>query len=94
MAAPKNEEETPPMKEETPTVKTVQMVKYVGKGSEKILTEKDFHANGIRDQKTVRWHNFNGYMVPVDVFSEAALQLVVAQPTLEIVEVDADGTQV
>lgn len=92
MATPKNEQAAQP--EKAKVAEKTQMVKYVGKGSEKVLTQKDFHANDITDQKGARWHNLNGYMVPVDHFSDAALQLVVAQPTLEIVEVDADGTQV
>ncbi len=83
---PKNDEVAQPEK--------IQMIKYVGRGSEKLLTEADFHQAGIRDQKTVRWHNLNGYMIPVDAFSPQALELVLAQPTVTIVEVDADGTQV
>ncbi len=78
--------------EETPTTK--QYIAYVGKGSEKILTERDFHENGIHNQKAVRWHNGNGYQVPVDPLSADALAFILTQPTVTLTEVDADGTSV
>lgn len=95
MAAPKNEDPTPVITPEQITQPlTFKMIKYVGRGSEKILTQKDFNDSGIKGQKGVRWHNLNGYMVSVDDFSEEALAFVLSQPTVELVEVDADGTQV
>jgi len=71
-----------------------RVVRYAGKGSERRLSTEDFKRHGVEDQDDARWHNGNGYMVPVSHFSDAALEVVLAQPGLDIVKVDANGTQV
>jgi hypothetical protein len=75
--------------------KTTQYVKYAAKaGSERVITSADFERVGVKDQAGARWDNLNGFKVPTSAFSKEALDIVLRQPGLALVEETDNGTTV
>jgi hypothetical protein len=76
--------------------KTTQYVKYAAKaGSERVITSEDLARAGVKDHAGARWDNLNEFKVPVSAFSKEALEVVLRQPGLDLVEeTDDNGTKV
>ena len=71
------------------SAKTV--VKYVGPYDEKIITEKDWKAIEIDDQGEVKWWWKNDWAVPVEDFTEEALNYCKnLDPNLKIIDKASD----
>ena len=79
-----------------PKTKTTQYVKYAAKaGTERIITSADLERAGVKDHAGARWDNLNGWKVPANAFSKEALEVVLRQPGLNLVEeTDDNGTTV
>ena len=70
---------------------TLKVVKYIGPYDVKIITEKDWKAIEIDDQGDVKWDWRNDWAVPVEEFSEVALNYCKNQdPNLKIIDKASD----
>lgn len=63
-----------------------KVVKYVGTADVREITEANWRAIEITDQKTVRWSRDNNYTVPAKDLSSAALDYVQRDEGLVVVE--------
>lgn len=57
---------------------------YTGMGGVKTITEEQWVAAGITDQKGVRWDNSNEFSVPLDDLSESAVARLRSEPGFKI----------
>jgi hypothetical protein len=72
------------------TKSTSQAVKYTGTADDKVITKADWKAIDIDDQDTVTWSWRNDWAVPVDQFTEEALNYCKnVDGALKIIDVEA-----
>jgi len=73
------------------TKSTPKVVKYVGPCDEKIITEEDWQKIDIDDQGYVKWWWKNDWVVPVEEFTEEALNYCKnLDPNLKITDKASD----
>lgn len=51
-------------------------VAYVGQASKREITKDEWQQAGVKDQATVTWSKRNGKVVPLDNFTEEALDIL------------------
>lgn len=65
-----------------------KVIKYdsmVGIEGARIIRKEDFAKAGI-DHETAEWNLDNNFMLPASGFSEAAIELVLAQPNFRLLD--------
>lgn len=61
------------------------VVRYLGKVTERRITQEDFAQAGVSEQEGAVWTKDSGYVVPIDHFSEQALTVLASTGEFEIV---------
>lgn len=62
------------------------VVRYVGVVTERHLTKADWEAAGVTDQGTVVWTRDTGHVLPIESFSDAALNVLRGQSEFAVVQ--------
>lgn len=58
---------------------------YVGSAPVRIVSRADFEKAGVTDQDTATWNRRNGHSVKKSNFSDAALDVMLQDPTFKVV---------
>lgn len=70
----------------------MSVVKYVGLSGVRQISTKDWEQAGVKEQETVRWDKSNGYSVPIEKLSDAALKVIEPDRNFVILDSEKKGS--
>lgn len=76
---------TEPAPEEVVEKEPTNIVRYTGLVSERRISREDWEQAGVSDQDGVVWTKGTGNVIPIDQFSEKALQTLADTGEFEII---------